>query len=192
VVSTSCRQPSAEHESAGRLGLTVKDPRVLAAVISGAVAFAAIVGAVATTWLTLRHQRKADEQRRQHEQRMRLVDSGLKAAVDFLAAADSTTRARQGLDTASISIQQAKSSADEATYQHILAALKEAQEKASAAIADAESAYAAIRMLIPAAADPARRYLDLCIKADAHPDETKVDRQRAQRATEEAIRHTLS
>jgi hypothetical protein len=96
------------------------------------------------------------------------------------------------LDTASISIQQAKSSADEATYQHILAALKEAQEKASAAIADAESAYAASRMLIPPAADPARCYLNLCIKADAHPDETKVERQRGQRAVEEAIRRALS
>jgi hypothetical protein len=170
----------------------VRDPQVLAAVITGSVALAAIAGAVVTTWLTLRHQRKADEQRRQHERHMRLVDSGLKAAVDFLASANRTTRARQRLDTASISIQQAESSAHEATYQHILAALKEAQEQASTAIADAESAYAAIRMLIPPAADPARRYLDLCIKADAHPDETKVERQRAQRVVEETIRRALS
>jgi len=67
------------------------------AVISGAIALAAIVGTVVTTGLTLRHQRKAEDQRRRHERHMRLLDSGLRAAVDFLAAADRATRTRQAL-----------------------------------------------------------------------------------------------
>src|SRR6266568_3170062 len=79
----------------------MSDPTVLAAEITGAVAFAAIVGTTATTWLTLRHQRNAEDQRHRHERHMRLLDSGLNAAVDFLAAADRTTRARQALDTRS-------------------------------------------------------------------------------------------
>jgi hypothetical protein len=33
---------------------------------------------------------------------------------------------------------------------------------------------------------------DFCIEANAHPDETKVERRRAQRAVEEAIRRALS
>jgi len=97
----------------------MSDPRVqaavLAAVITGAVAFAAIVGAIVTTWLTLRRQRNAEDQRRRHERHMRLLESGLKAAVDFLAAADRTSRARQSLDVASRTLDNAKSAANEKT-----------------------------------------------------------------------------
>jgi hypothetical protein len=35
----------------------LRDPTVLAAIITGVVALAAIIGSVCTTWLTLRHQR---------------------------------------------------------------------------------------------------------------------------------------
>jgi hypothetical protein len=147
--------------------------------------------AAVTTWLTLRHQRNAEDQRRRHERYMRLLDSGLNAAVDFLAAADRTTRARQALDTANISLDGAKSSADEKTYEHFRAAVEEARESASAAVADAENAYAAVRTLIPSGADQARRYLDFCIQAVAHPDETKVERQRARQMVEETIRRTF-
>jgi hypothetical protein len=91
----------------------VSDPRVqaavLAAVITGAVALVAIVGTLVTTWLTLRHQRNAEDKRRRHERHMHLLDSGLSAAVDFLAAADRTTHARQALNTASISLDGVKS-----------------------------------------------------------------------------------
>jgi hypothetical protein len=161
------------------------------AVISGFVASVAIVATAVTTGLTLRHQRKAEDKRRQHERHMRLLESGLKAAVDFLAAAHRTTRARQGVDTANISLDGAKSSANQQLDQHLRASLEEARELADAAIADAESAYAAVRMLIPSATGQARRYLDFCIKANAHPDETKVERERARQAAEETIQRAL-
>ncbi len=173
----------------------MSDPRVqaavLAAVITGAVAFAAIVGAIVTTWLTLRRQRNAEDQRRRHERHMRLLESGLKAAVDFLAAADRTSRARQSLDVASRTLDNAKSAANEKTYEHYRASFEEARDRASAAIADAENAYTAVRMLIPSATDQARRYLDFCIQADAHPDEQKVERQRARQMVEETIRRAF-
>lgn len=73
---------------------------VLAAIITGNVAFLAIVGSIVTTYLTLRHQRNTEDWRREHERHMRLLESGLKGGVDFLAAADRTTRARQRLDVA--------------------------------------------------------------------------------------------
>jgi hypothetical protein len=164
---------------------------VLAAIITGAVALVAIVGTVVTTWLTLRHQRNADEQRRQHERHMRLLESGLRAEVDFLAAADRTTHARQEQDTASISLTGSKPSSDQQTYEHFRAMYEQARERSQAAAADAENAYAAIRLLIPSAAGQARRYLDLCIQAAAHPDETKVDRERARQAVEQAIQRAL-
>jgi hypothetical protein len=44
----------------------VSDPTVLAAVITEAVVVAAIVGTVVPTWLTLRHQPGAEDQRRRH------------------------------------------------------------------------------------------------------------------------------
>lgn len=157
------------------------------AVISGAVASLAIVSTVVATGLTLRHQRKAEDQRRRHERHMRLLESGLRAAVDFLAAADRTTHARQVVDTATISLDRAKSS-DEQVYQRFRANLEEAKEQSYAAVADAESAYAAVRMLVPSATDQARRYLDFCISANAHPDEGKVERQRARQMVEETIR----
>lgn len=168
----------------------MSDP-VLAAVITGGVAALAIVGAVITTWLTLRHQRKAEDQRRRHERHMRLLDSGLKAAVDFLAAADRTTRARQALDSAQISLDNSKSSASQQLNDRFRAVWEEARESASAAIADAENAYAAVRALIPSGADQARSYLEFCIKADANPDGTKVERQRARQMVEEAIRRAF-
>src|SRR5229473_6184284 len=113
----SCPKASARHENACLLSPAMSDPRVqaavLAAVITGAVAFAAIVGAIVTTWLTLRRQRNAEDQRRRHERHMRLLESGLKAAVDFLAAADRTSRARQSLDVASRTLDNAKSARSE-------------------------------------------------------------------------------
>jgi len=165
----------------------VTDP----AVISGAIAFAAIAATTGTSWLTLRHQRKAEDQRRRHERHMRLLESGLRAAVDFLAAADRTTRARQELDTANISLDGAKSSGRTDLPEHLRANLEEVQKRASAAVADAENAYAALRMLVPSVAQQGRRYLDLCIQANAHPDDTKVDRQRARQMVEETIRHAF-
>lgn len=86
----------------------MSDPAVVAAVITGAVAFAAIVATSVTAAITLHHQRKAEDKRREHERHMRLLESALKAAVDFLAAADRTTHARQALDTATISLENAQ------------------------------------------------------------------------------------
>ncbi len=148
--------------------MTGPDAAILAAIISGGVAFLAIVGSVTITGLNLRHQRKIEDERRQHERRMRLLDSGLKAAVDFLAAADRTTDARQAMDTAAISLQGAKSSSDQQTYDRFRLAWEEARDRSTAATRDAWDAYAALRLLVPAAARRARRYLDFCIKADAH------------------------
>jgi hypothetical protein len=165
----------------------VTDPAIIPAIISGAVASVAIVGSVVTTGLTLRHQRKAEDQRRRHERHLRLLDSGLKAGVDFLAAADRTTRARQDQDSAGRVVGNAKSSADEKMYEHLRTNWEEARAGGSAAIADAESAYAAVRMLVPSAADQARRYLDYCIQADIHPDTTKVERQRARQMVEKTL-----
>lgn len=164
---------------------------VVAAVITGAVALAAIVGTAVTTGLTLRHQRKADNKRRQHERHMRLLESGLRAAVDFFAAAGRTTRARQALDTANISLANAKSSSDQQTYEHFRVMYEEAKEQSIAAVADAENDYAAIRMLIPSVADQAHRYLDFCVQAVAHPDTTMVDRQRARQMVEETFRRAF-
>jgi hypothetical protein len=161
-----------------------------AAVITGGVALVAIVGGVTQTRLNLHHQRKAEDQRRRHERHMRLLDSGVKAAVDFLAAADRTTRARQALDTAQISLDGAKSS-DSQTYQHFWAVFAEARASASAAVTDAENAYASIRMLVPSVADQARRYLDFCSSATSYPDESKVDRQRARETVEQASRRVF-
>jgi hypothetical protein len=169
----------------------VSDPTVLAAVITGAVAFVAIVGAAVTTWLTLRHQRNADDQRRQHERQMHLVESGLKAAVDFLAAADRTTRAVQALDIASASVSNAKSSSDQQTYDHYRAKFEEAGEQSAAAVADAENAYAAVRILIPSVTSQARHYLDLCKRANVQPDKEKDERQRAREEVEETIRRAF-
>jgi hypothetical protein len=108
-----------------------------------AIALAAIAGTTGTTRLTLRHQWKAENRRRRDERHMHLLDSGHRVAVDFLAAGDCTTRARQALDTAHISLDGAKSSSDDKTYQHFGAAVEEARESASAVVADAEDAYAA-------------------------------------------------
>ena len=171
--------------------MTGPDAAILAAIISAAVAFLAIVGSVTTTWLNLRHQRKTEEQRREHERRMRLLESTLKAAVDFLAAADRTTHTRQGLVMAADTLGNAKQSADQQTYDQLRLAWEAARDSGQAAIADAENAYSALRLLVPAVADQARRYLDLCRKADAHPDNTKDDRQQARQAVEETLRHEL-
>jgi hypothetical protein len=159
--------------------------------ISGGVSALAIVGAAVGTVATLRHQRKGDGQRRRHERHMRLLESGLTAAVDFLAAADRTARGRQALSVAHISLDGARNSSSPENYEHFRAAAEEAQQSASIAMADAESAYAALRLLIPAVADQAHRYLDLCIAANAYPDETQVDRQRARQMVEDTLRSTL-
>lgn len=169
----------------------MSDPAVVSAVISGAVGSLAIIGAAITTWATLRHQRRLEGERRGHERSMRLLDSTRTAAVDFLAAADRTARAKQGLSTAYISLDQAKSSQDQQVYRQFRAIVEESRQEATAAAADAENAYSAIRMLIPDVADAARKYLDFCLAAEAHPDETRVDRERARQMTEQAIRSAL-
>ncbi len=80
---------------------------------------------------------------------------------------------------------------DQQIYQRFLTEVEEARESASAAVADAENAYAAVRMLVPSVTDQARLYLDFCIKATAHPDEGKVERQRERQMVEEQIRRAL-
>ena len=167
------------------------DPTVLAADITGAVALAIAATTAITTWLTLRGQRNAEGQRRRHERHMRLLESGLTAAVDFLAAADRATRARQGLDTANISLDQSKSRSDQQIYERFLVKAEEAREQVLTAAADAENANAALRLLIPSVADQARRYLDYCLRTTAHPDEEKVERHRARRMVEETIQQAL-
>ncbi len=167
------------------------DPTVLAADVAAGAALLVAGATSVTTWLTWRGQRKNADQQRRHERHMRLLDSTLTTAVDFLAAADRTARASQGLSTAYISLQGAKSTQDDETYQRFLAMFEESRASVSAAAADAENAYSAIRMLIPDVAYPARKYLDFCLAAEAHPDETKVDRERARQMTEQAIRKAL-
>ena len=159
-------------------------------IISGAVAGVAVIGSVVTTGLTLRHQRKADNQRRRHERHMRLLESGLKTAVDFLAAADQLTRAAQALDTANISLDGAKSSGG-ATYERFREAVEQARSATAVARDAAEVAYAALRVLMPSGAYPARKYLDFCATATSHPDETKPDRERAREMVEDAIRRAF-
>lgn len=167
------------------------DPGVVAAITSGAVAGAAIVGTVVTTGLTLRHQRKADDQRRRHERQTPLLDSGLKAAVDFLAAANRTSGEMQAVDVATRTLSNAKSSSDQQTYEHLRLKFEEVRRQSSAAVVNAHNAYAAVRLLIPSVTDQARRYLDLCLNADVHPDTTKVDRERARQQVEETIRRAF-
>lgn len=121
------------------------DPAVVAAVITGAVAFTAIVATSVTAAITLRHQRKTEDKRREHERHMRLLESALKAAVDFLAAAGRTTHARQALDTAANTLGNAKQSADQQTYDQFRMAWEAARDSSQAAIADAENAYSALR-----------------------------------------------
>jgi hypothetical protein len=162
-----------------------------AAITSGAVAVAAIVASTVTTALTLRHQRNAEEKRRGDERQMHLLDTGIKATIDFLAAADRTSRAVQGVDIATRALSNAKSSADQQTYDDLRAKFEVAREQSYAAVADAENAYATVRMLIPSVTDQARHYLDLCTKANIHPDEEKDERQRAREEVEERIRRAF-
>jgi hypothetical protein len=169
----------------------MSDPAVVAAVITGTVSLAAIAATSVTTAITLRHQRKTEDNRREHERRMRLLESALKAAVDFLAAADQTTHARQALDTAANTLGNAKQSADQQTYDRFRETWEKAREEVQAAVADAENAYAALRLLVPAVADQARRYLDFCLQADAYPDKMRADRQRARQMVEETLRYEL-
>jgi hypothetical protein len=95
------------------------------------------------------------------------------------------------MSSAYLSLDSAKSSQDSKTYQRFQAVVEHTQEGAAVAVTDAESAYSALRLLIPAVADQARQYLDLCIRANVHPDEEKVDRQRARQMVEETIRRAL-
>jgi hypothetical protein len=95
------------------------------------------------------------------------------------------------LSTAYISLDGSKSSKDEKPYQQFLAIVEESRASAMAAAADAENAYSAIRMLVPEVAYPGRKFLDLCKAANAYPDETKVDRERARQMTEQAIHGAL-
>jgi hypothetical protein len=169
----------------------MSDPAIVSAIISGAVALAAVVSSTVFGVVTLHHQRKLEGERQGHERSMRLLDSTLQAAVDFLAAADQTTRARQALDMAQRTLSNAKSSTDQAMYDRFLASHDEARSATSDAIAEAERAYTSLRLLVPAVAESARRYLDLCTQANVHPDETKVDRERARQMAEQAIRTAL-
>jgi hypothetical protein len=161
------------------------------AVITAAVSVAAIVATSVTAAITLRHQRQSEDQRREHERRMRLLESALEAAVDFLAAADRTTRARQGLVMAANTLGNAKQSSDQQTYDRYRETWEKAREELQAAVAEAEKAYAALRLLVPAVSDQARSYLDFCLQADAHPDANKADRERARQVVEETLQHEL-
>ncbi len=80
---------------------------------------------------------------------MRIFDSGLTGAVDFLKAADRTAHARQVLDSANRAFDNAKSTPDEKTFEHFRTNVKGAQEHAFAAITDAVNAYTALRLLVP-------------------------------------------
>ncbi len=80
-----------------------------------------------------------------------------------MAASRASLASSSGPFTAQISLDGSKSSSDRQNYQQFLTKVEEARESASAAVADAENAYAALRMLIPSGADgvhwPARRPL---------------------------------
>lgn len=76
-------------------------------------------------------------------------------------------------------------------YADARAKLLEEREREHVAAGEAENAYASVRMLIPAAADEARRYLDLCCQADVHTDSAAVKRQQARQAVEEKFRQTF-
>lgn len=84
----------------------MSDP-VLAAVIAAGVAVAAIVATVITTLVTLRDQRN-----------LRLRDTALAAAVDFLAAADHTYRTRQRAAELYVQRVRATQRADELTAKY--------------------------------------------------------------------------
>lgn len=163
---------------------------VIAAIITGTVALLAIASSLATTWLNLCHQRQAEGQRREHERHMRLLDSALMAGVEFLVRADETTRAQQALQMATSSLQGAKSQGNEEFYKQTLASYTEIRQKAIAAWTRSETAYAAVRMLIPSASDQARQYLDLCEKAD-FPDARKDDREQLRKNVEEILRQAF-
>ena len=141
------------------------DPTVLGAdIAAGAALLVAGITSV-TTWLNWRGQRNDAAEQRRHERHMRPLESALTAAVDFLAAADRTTRARQGLDVTQRTLSNARSGADQATYDRYLASHDEALRASIDAIAEAQGAYSSLRLLVPAVAQPAHRYLDLCFQA---------------------------
>jgi hypothetical protein len=104
-----------------------------AAVISGGVAFVAILSGAFTTWRTLCYQRDAEDQRYRRDRQMRLFDSGLTAAVDFLAAADRITRARRALEHAATNARTAR--AQDKDVEHYRALAEEADESVSTAMA---------------------------------------------------------
>jgi hypothetical protein len=95
------------------------------------------------------------------------------------------------LDTAATTLGNAKPSSDQQTYDRFREAWEKASEEVQAAVAEAEKAYAALRLLVPAVSDQARRYLDFCLQADAHPDKMKADRHQARQMVEETLRHEL-
>lgn len=57
-----------------------------------------------------------DSRQRKHDRHLRLLDTALAAAVDFLAAADRVARSAQGVSTAWITLDNVKGRQDEAAF----------------------------------------------------------------------------
>ncbi len=64
-------------------------------------------------------------------------------------------------------------------YKQMLANYEEARQKAVVSWTGAETAYAAVRMLIPSISGQARQYLDFCQKAGFPQDTKKAEREQA-------------
>lgn len=133
----------------------------------------------------------ADSRRRAHDRRMRTLELRLSEARAFLVAADQVRRSAQAVSHSYLVLDGAKGNPDPTVYERSRAELMSAQGRAGDAITDAENAYTALRLLVPAAADAARTYLDLCGAADVHPDERREEREAARRTAETAIQKAL-
>jgi len=129
--------------------------------------------------------------RRKSEELARLHEAKLRHAIDVLEAAARLTKGRQDTSTATRKLANAKDSGDEAAYQQHLPGVTETREAEASAFTDAEKGYNAISLLMPAAADATRLYLNLCNQADAHPDAKRDAREKARCAAEDAIRKAV-
>lgn len=120
----------------------------------------------------------------------RLLDEKLKHAVKFFEKADKLRRSSQSRLVATMSLDNARHG-DEKTFEYYRTQVEERTKESVEVFAEAEDAYNALRLLLPTAAEAARRYLDLCNAADPYPDDDKASRESARSIAEQAIRSAL-
>jgi hypothetical protein len=131
----------------------------------------------------------SERRRRNHDQRMRLLDDGLKHGIGFLSAADRLRLSAQRVDNAWRFVDGAKGQ-DAVVGEKARERLDSDQRRAAEDLVVAQDEYNALRLLIPSAENAAREYLHLCGEATAH-DVGQLKREEARKRVEDAIRGVL-